>query len=843
MAARDFEECIREAMAAGKVSNRRGEQLIKKYHKAVGDFKAQGNKKAAEAAQKLLDSEIAESARKRRDLIATALKQEEILEQIVNTPHGTLFEKIRKVYQKAAFRGERVEAATLRHLNEVADKLKVNLLGTNRDHDFFKLAVKELIDPGTIDDPDAKKLADALRQTFQYSRARFVAAGGHLGKIENYFPQVHQRESYRAIVKAHQKRLVAEGLTEKKAAKKAVELAKDEYVKFMVPRLDKRKMIDKTTGMEFASDEDVASMLGDIFEEIYFEGRRGTKGKGEINTRHSQPRVLHFLDSDAFFEFNAKYGVGDKGLSKLYIDHISKMAKDTGILEVLGPRPNAIKNYLDDLLRRQEHTSTKIERDSQILRGEFNVLTSRLATGDVDNGIYKLLGAAQNIVRSALLGSASVSALSDVAFAHATMQLNGLSTQKMMRHFMEAIAKTGDAQKFAKRMGHIGDLFNMQALSDSRQTGEALGSGVTAWMAKLTNQASGLDRWTKSVKMAVSMEAVTALGDFIDNRTAWDKLDINLRDNLVANGIDEAKWKFTLKNADIGEINGMKIFIPSEFRAKQFSKKDDGLIAAAIADSYDDWIAQLRQQATNEATLQTRALTSGAALGEGLGGKGTLFNMATTSLGMFKTFPITVFNTHFREISRQARRGRYGTAASQALSTIGMTWVLGTAIYQAKQMIVGKSPQDWDNPRTWMAGLIQGGGAGYIGDLIFAQGGKSRYGRSVVEEMAGPMAGLLSDSVSVVDDIPSRLIDAIFGKKDPFGDSTMGRDLFRMIKRNVPIVSSLWYTRLVWERLLMDHLERLVDPKFDDRIRQQERRMRKDLGQRYWWRPGGRPNP
>jgi len=68
-------------------------------------------------------------------------------------------------------------------------------------------------------------------------------------------------------------------------------------------------------------------------------------------------------------------------------------------------------------------------------------------------------------------------------------------------------------------------------------------------------------------------------------------------------------------------------------------------------------------------------------------------------------------------------------------------------------------------------------------------------------------------------------------------DVKLTRDLFRVMKRNVPGVS-LWYSRVVVERLLLDQIDRMIDPKFDRRIKKAERRMKKDFDQDYWWTPG-----
>ena len=64
------------------------------------------------------------------------------------------------------------------------------------------------------------------------------------------------------------------------------------------------------------------------------------------------------------------------------------------------------------------------------------------------------------------------------------------------------------------------------------------------------------------------------------------------------------------------------------------------------------------------------------------------------------------------------------------------------------------------------------------------------------------------------------------------------KDLFRLVKRNIPVMSSLWYTRLATERLLFDQIDRMIDEKYDRRLRRYARKMKKETGQKFYWEPG-----
>lgn len=68
-------------------------------------------------------------------------------------------------------------------------------------------------------------------------------------------------------------------------------------------------------------------------------------------------------------------------------------------------------------------------------------------------------------------------------------------------------------------------------------------------------------------------------------------------------------------------------------------------------------------------------------------------------------------------------------------------------------------------------------------------------------------------------------------------DANIGGDLVNFLKSYTP-GSSIWYTRLAFERLVADQLQLMADPKASRRFRRMIRKRRRDLKQSYWWQPG-----
>ena len=71
-----------------------------------------------------------------------------------------------------------------------------------------------------------------------------------------------------------------------------------------------------------------------------------------------------------------------------------------------------------------------------------------------------------------------------------------------------------------------------------------------------------------------------------------------------------------------------------------------------------------------------------------------------------------------------------------------------------------------------------------------------------------------------------------------------GREVSKFVRRYTP-GASLWYARTAWDRVLMDNLQRMLDPQAEASFRRQMQNAKRDYRQDYWWKPGrgGSPTP
>lgn len=812
----DFSKCIKKAVKDGKMTDAYAKKLLEKHEKLKSKYVKAGNdyKGADLAAEKVLTAEAIQAARKERNLLQSINKQDQILEQFKNT-NGSFAKKVGQLFQAAAYRGENIKRNAFKHLDEVADSFKLTMGGMSKNHEEANDAIKWLVSGGKAEvSPTAAKMGQAMKHTFDYLHAKYKAAGGLIGKLDNYFPQSHKREAIKKVTK-------------------------EQWVLFLKDRLDYSKMENLETGMEFTDWDELAPILGDIYDEIK-DGVQKKGGRGDLDSRHNRSRFLHFKDADSFLEYNAKFGAGEKGLIQAFLNNVDGMSRDIGALETLGPRPNAMKNFLLEEMEKADGRSPNLRK---LRSAEFNMLTSRFEAGDTESFVYKALAVGQDVLRSAMLGSASISAISDTAFVHAAARLNGLDSMQILANFGKFLANDKDAVATARQLGLIADVVSQIALDETRFASESMATGMSSYLSRLTHKLSGLDKWTRSVKSAVSLEAVSAVGRHIESGKTWAELPQSFRGSLAERGMNGSDWDFLVKHGAASEVGGGKFFIPSEFRNKGFKTTEESLQARRVADQVDDWVDMLRNVSTNESTLTTRAFSSGAFFGgEGAGGRGTPGHAVFSTLGLFKSFPITSMVNSFAATSRKFQEGGKSAAITHALETFIFTTIMGGAVIQLKNTVKGKDWQNTKDPSFWAAAALQGGALGLMGDFLFG-GKESRFGRQPFQELAGPGAGFISDALNTGfegwEAMKQQLPDAV---KETMGidkqDTDFSLQMFRMAKRNVPVASSLWYTRLALERLLLDHMERFIDPKFDNRMRKFEREMQKKKGQEFWWKPG-----
>ncbi len=427
-------DCITGKAKAGKVDAGKSARLVELLDELETEARgSMGPNAAAEAAA--VEAEIA-LARQTREKKRRVLKQLRAQEQLA---------------ARAAAHPERVDAAMLSFFDfrpgtgiagpNVAAMAQV-VRGQAQAHmaDFIErfrsraAGVPDVIAPGRVrgrriansrsivrelfgqatKDPAARELANGIREGLEFLRLRFNQAGGDIPKRKDWgLPQSHNRRSVAA--------------------------AKDDWIGFTYQRLDREKMIDLDFGRPM-TEAKLRRVLADTYDNIVSDGmidlKPGDYARPGIVKRRQESRFLVFRDPDAWLQYQERFG--DADVFTLVMGHVEVMSRDTALIQVLGPNPEASLRFMENLIdqalakgaifqtgKAAARLAERIAGPKATLRNEFGVLTGRV-NQPANPALANVMAANRNVLVSAMLGGAWFSALSDLTFGAITARFNGV---------------------------------------------------------------------------------------------------------------------------------------------------------------------------------------------------------------------------------------------------------------------------------------------------------------------------------------------------------------------------------------------------------------------------------
>ncbi|MEC8178626.1 MAG: hypothetical protein VX072_03085, partial [Pseudomonadota bacterium] len=155
---------------------------------------------------------------------------------------------------------------------------------------------------------------------------------------------------------------------------------------------------------------------------------------------------------------------------------------------------------------------------------------------------------------------------------------------------------------------------------------------------------------------------------------------------------------------------------------------------------------------------------------------------------------------------------------------------LGALSAQLKTIAAGKDPQPMtDNPKFWGRAVVQSGGLGLFGDLLFNS--ENSYGGGMLGTLAGPVLGQTLPNIA-----DATAGNALRAAGVGEGEPEFAKDMWNTLEKEVP-GRNLFYWRLAWENALAGQVDRFVDPDIDASYRRMQTRAANE-GTQYWWEPG-----
>jgi len=805
-----FKKCIEDGVKEGLIKQDQADEVFELFDDLETQYNTQMGGAAANAKASIdaIGAMKKLKADKKRQALLQAQSQINILNDFKNYKNGNdingaakaLFDRdeftIKGFNSAHDLERAQLNRAT-RKLDEFLGTFRRNIVGETRKKALLKQVGRELFGDNT-NNVNAKEIAQAVRFVQNDQRMQFNAAGGSIGYIENY------------------------GMPTNYNAVKVRQAGYKNFSKIMNDNLDFETMIDHTTNLKF-SREKFELVLRESFKNISTDGYNkltptGVMGGKSLANKRQDHRFFHYKNFDAWM--NVQEAFGNKNPFDTIMANISAMARDIALMERLGPNPNATVNFVKQTVEKENALKGNFEKTNKTKKSIDNlykIITGR-NNAPIDAKFASTMAGTRQILQSAQLGSAAVSAITDVNFQRIARGMNGLPQVNILNGYIKNLAKSKDSAQLAIRLGLIADEWTTMAAAQARYVGDMSGPEITRRIADFTMKASLLSPWTNAGRHVFGMEFLSFLA--AESNKSFKQLNPTLQKALERYNLSGSRWDL-IRKTPLYEDRGVKFLRAEDI---EYNANINPEIAKELATNLMVMIERETNFAVPSTTIRGQeflglAEEPGALPGEFL-----------RSFAMYKNFGVTLHLTHItRAMSQKTHMGKASMMANLVISST----IMGALALQLKEISgKGREPKPMltgdikKDSAFWGAAILQGGGFGIFGDFLFND--VNRYGGGVVQTIAGPVAGLGEDILKLT---VGNALQVASGKPTNFNSELIG-----FTARNLP-GSRIWYLRLAFERLIVDQLKLFADNDASSKFRRTVSKYEKQ-GQDYWWSPG-----
>lgn len=677
-------------------------------------------------------------------------------------------------------------------------------------------------------DHAARMMAKAWEETAESLRLMFNAAGGSIGRMEGWgMPQSHDsfvvRRAGRDAWKAH-----------------------------VWTRIDRAKMLDETTGQPF-TEAGLSRALDDVWESIATNGlnapvKQDRTGLSSLAKRRNDTRFLVFKSADAWLEYQEQFGDADP--FSTIMGHVDELARDIAQMQILGPNPKAQFDWLVKSAKGEAALEEAAARHGAIDKAESYILTAETMLGHFTHELSRPVNTKlaqwgadlRNLATAAQIGTAIFSDLPTApVFGAYARTFTGLSKTGDMTRLMALLNPVdGSARQTARRSGFIIEQASdgmIRATQDNQRlltVGERMDGGRNAFARRMpvaVLRLQGLTAWDTARKRSFQAEFMGALhdkrGKSLADLRAGDAEDRAFGVWLKARGFSEADWSAIRATPAWEPRPGVRFLRPMDVA--------DETLALRLGEA----VETETRMAVPTATLWSRAKL----IGENR--PGTFSGELRRNWAQFRSFSLTATHLWAEEMSlRGQARGMTPLVGSVAyLAPMVFFLTVGGAInVQMRQVAMGNDPKPMDDPRFWMAALLQGGGMGVLADAVYAS--EARNGKSSQAAAFGPPGQAAADAYDVTIGNAVEVGEAL-RKGEDLGEAVEGANIGRdgvNVARSWTPGGNIWFLRAAYNRAVLDQLQRIVDPEAEEDFARRRRRMERDAGQGQWW-PHGEAAP
>ncbi|POU21732.1 hypothetical protein C3420_11425 [Acinetobacter sp. ACNIH3] len=718
-----------------------------------------------------------------------------------------------------------IQAVEVRYLGALADVFSKTQkgLGYLIDADKVKLLVKEIFGKPS-GDAEIAGLAKSVQDVLEQLRQHYNRYGGDIKKLANYgIPQSHSHY-------------------------KVIQAGEGEWIKTTFPMVDRSKY--RHENGKLMNDAEVKEVLKGVYQTISSEGHNKASVQAHLvqsetdlpvgfnmQALHQHHREVHFKSADDWVAYQEQFG--EVNFHDLLSNHIRRMSTEIGMMQTFGSNPEKLVKQLGhDLLNKmmqdpkyvKEHR--KIQKQAKLVQKHYDELAGQALP--VDSNLAQVGGMLRSWTVATKMGSAFITAFSDQATMKLASEMHGIAYTKVFGKHLKQF-KNKEERDFAISIGlGVREMSNaLVRFGDddlaSASTKLASANTKTRKIANAVIRASGLNHITASAKRAFGASLMHHVSN-LNSVKAWDQLGPQDKKMLEGGGIKEDDWTL-LKQIDRTEApSGEKLVTNKDI----FNASDDLFLdtfqvdrTGYSAQELSDIAFRLKEQLANKYMNYVYTESDSAVLSVGarestfmgLGReRGTVSNELTRFFFQFKQFPLAM-------ITRQWTRGMaQGTPQEKFVyfaKLFAYTTVMGALVSQIQNLTQGK---DLDDPTTvdfYMKAIVKGGSASFLADALSATSDPTE--RSV-KDFIIPAA--FKDVMSV-GTMVSGAGEAYLTERD----SSYGAEAVNTIKNNIPF-QNLWYSRLVFDRLVIAEMQELFDEGYRER---KQRRQESNYNMSYWW--------
>lgn len=620
----------------------------------------------------------------------------------------------------------------------------------------------------------------------------------------------------------------------------------DRWAEEILPRLDQSTFREGGDPMTFLKGVYDGLVSGDHLKSKADAAPSGFRGPANLAKKISQERVLHFKDGVAWHEYNQLFGTGN--LREAVLRGLDLSGQNTALMRRLGTNPEANLNMAMDILKedvRKSGDAAALTNFNDARRGvienRFKEVSgqTRIPGNATQARVAANVRAWQSLSK---LGGALLSSFTDLPVAASEMRYQGQSFLGSLAEMGAGLLKgrgSAEQRQILSAYGVYADSMRgeiMRRFSADDSMGGKMSRGMSHFF-----RLNGLSWWTDANKASAGLMMAHNLAQ--NKGRAWGALSPDFKRALGLYDLDAGKWDL-LREMDTRMADGRDYMTPDGIAgiaddriAQYLADAKRPASAGAVREVRQDLERNLRAYVNDRVTyavLEPDARTR-SIMNQGTQ-PGTVPGDLLRFITQFKSFPAaymqktlgrelygrgytpTALGNNFRGGRDLVQALRNGNGERLALAQLLLwTTAFGYLSMASKDVAKGREPRSPDDPKTWVAAMVQGGGFGIFGDYLFGEA--NRFGNTALESAAGPTLGTAAD-----------LINLWARAKE--GDDTAATAL-RLAQNNTPFMN-LFYTRIAMDHLFLYSVQEAMNP---GSLRRTEQRIEQTNGQHFLVRP------